>query len=40
MSSATVAATPPTSDPPDLVIREPKFDLRGLCLQAGIRIRL
>ena len=32
--------TPPTPDPPDLVIREPKFDLSGFCLQAGIRIRL
>jgi opacity protein-like surface antigen len=35
-----VASTPPPSDPPDLVIREPKFDLSGFCLQMGIRIRL
>lgn len=31
---------PPTPDPPELVIREPRFDLGGLCLQAGVRIRL
>ena len=35
-----VESTPPTPDPPDLVIREPKFDLSGFCLQMGIRIRL
>jgi hypothetical protein len=35
-----VADTPPTPDPPDIVISEPKFDLSGFCLQAGIRIRL
>jgi hypothetical protein len=35
-----VADTPPTPDPPDLVISEPRFDLSGFCLQAGIRIRL
>ena len=32
--------TPPTPDPPDLVFREPKFDLSGFCLQAGVRIRI
>ena len=35
-----VQDTPPTSDPPDIVITEPKFDLSGFCLQAGVRIRL
>jgi hypothetical protein len=35
-----VESTPPTPDPPDLVISEPKFDLSGFCLQAGVRIRL
>ncbi len=35
-----VESTAPTPDPPDLVISEPKFDLGGFCLQAGIRIRL
>jgi len=29
-----------TPDPPDLVFREPKFDLSGFCLQAGVRIRI
>lgn len=35
-----VESTPPTPDPPDIAIREPKFDLSGFCLQAGIRIRI
>jgi hypothetical protein len=35
-----VVSTPPAPDPPDLVIREPKFDLSGFCLRMGIRIRL
>jgi hypothetical protein len=35
-----VADAPPSSEPPDLVVREPRFDLSGFCLQAGIRIRL
>ena len=35
-----VESTPPTPDPPDLLISEPKFDLSGFCLQAGIRIRI
>jgi opacity protein-like surface antigen len=35
-----VESTPPTPDPPDLVIREPRFDFSGFCLQMGIRIRL
>ena len=35
-----VESTPPSPDPPDLVISEPKFDLSGFCLQAGIRIRI
>ena len=35
-----VDSTPPTSNPPDLVISEPKFDLSGFCIQAGFRIRL
>lgn len=39
-SSFVVADTPPTPDPPDVVVREPRFDLSGFCLQAGIRIRL
>jgi hypothetical protein len=30
----------PTPDPPDHLVREPKFDMSGFCLQAGIRIRL
>jgi opacity protein-like surface antigen len=35
-----VQSTPPSPDPPDLVISEPKFDLSGFCLQAGFRIRI
>jgi len=35
-----VESTPPTPDPPDILIREPKFDFSGFCLQAGVRIRL
>ena len=35
-----VDSTPPASDPPNLVIREPRFDLSGFCIQAGFRIRL
>ena len=34
-----VESTPPTPAP-DLVISEPRFDLSGFCLQAGIRIRI
>ena len=35
-----VESTPPPPNPPDLVISEPKFDLSGFCLQAGVRIRI
>ncbi|MFO7733418.1 MAG: hypothetical protein R6X21_07175, partial [Candidatus Aminicenantes bacterium] len=35
----TVEETPPTSFPPDKVYTEPKIDLSGFSLQAGIRIR-
>jgi hypothetical protein len=35
-----VESTPPAPDPPDLLISEPKFDLSGFSLQAGIRIRI
>ena len=35
-----VESTPPAPDPPDILIREPKFDFSGFCLQAGVRIRL
>jgi hypothetical protein len=35
-----VSADPPTPEPPDLTYREPKIDLGGFSLQAGIRIRL
>jgi hypothetical protein len=35
-----VDSTPPTPNPPDLVISEPKFDLSGFCVQAGFRIRI
>lgn len=34
-----VESTPPTPAP-GLVISEPKFDLSGFCLQAGVRIRI
>ncbi len=36
----TIEETPPVDDPPDLTYREPKIDLSGFSLQAGIRIRL
>jgi len=39
-SQFRVAGTPPVSDPPHLVYREPKIDLSGFSLQAGLRIRL
>ncbi|MBN2266115.1 MAG: outer membrane beta-barrel protein, partial [Candidatus Aminicenantes bacterium] len=35
----TIEDTPPVDDPPGEVYREPKFDLSGFSLQAGIRIR-
>jgi len=35
-----IDSTPPTPDPPDLVISEPKFDLSGFCIWAGFRIRI
>ena len=40
LNAFVVESTPPTPDPPDIVIREPRFDLSGFCLQAGIRIRI
>jgi hypothetical protein len=36
----TVEKTPPVSDPPRTVYTEPKIDLSGFSLQAGLRIRL
>lgn len=39
-SRFTVEGTPPVSDPPHLVYTEPKIDLSGFTLQAGLRIRL
>ena len=36
----TVRDTPPVSDPPHVVFTEPKIDLSGFSLQAGLRIRL
>jgi hypothetical protein len=36
----TVEKTPPVSDPPHKVFTEPKIDLSGFSLQAGLRIRL
>ncbi len=36
----TVEGTPPVSDPPTRVYSEPKIDLSGFSLQAGLRIRL
>jgi hypothetical protein len=39
-SSFTISADPPIPDPPKLTFREPKIDLSGFSLQAGIRIRL
>jgi hypothetical protein len=36
----TVEETPPVDDPPNVAFREPKIDLSGFSLQAGIRIRL
>lgn len=38
-STFTIEETPPTPDPPDVTYREPKIDLSGFSLQAGIRIR-
>ena len=35
----TLEETPPVSEPPDYLVREPKFDFSGFCLQAGFRIR-
>ncbi len=35
----TIEEVPPTPDPPDVTYREPKIDLSGFSLQAGIRIR-
>jgi hypothetical protein len=39
-SRFTVEGTPPVSEPPRLVYTEPKIDLSGFSLQAGLRIRL
>jgi hypothetical protein len=36
----TIEETPPVSDPPGHVYTEPKIDLSGFSLQAGLRIRL
>ena len=36
----TVEKTPPVSDPPSPVYTEPKIDLSGFSLQAGLRLRL
>lgn len=36
----TVVSTPPTPNPPDYLVSEPKFDFSGFCIQAGFRIRL
>ena len=36
----TVEKTPPVSDPPRTVYTEPKIDLSGFSIQAGLRIRL
>ena len=36
----TVEKTPPVSVPPSLVYTEPKVDLSGFSLQAGLRVRL
>jgi hypothetical protein len=38
-SPFTIEDTPPVDDPPDEIYREPKIDLSGFSLQAGIRIR-
>jgi len=38
-SSFTIEDTPPVDDPPGEIYREPKIDLSGFSLQAGIRIR-
>lgn len=35
-----VQDTPPVPDPPEVLFREPKFDLSGYSLRAGVRIRL
>ena len=35
----TIESTPPVPDPPEVTYREPKIDLSGFSLQAGIRIR-
>ena len=40
INAFTVEDAPPTPDPPDHLVREPKFDFSGFCLQAGVRIRL
>jgi len=39
-SAFTIESTPPAPDPPEVTYREPKIDLSGFSLQAGIRIRL
>lgn len=39
-SAFTIESTPPVPDPPEVTYREPKIDLSGFSLQAGIRIRL
>ncbi len=39
VSLFTVEETPPVSSPPDDIYTEPKIDLSGFSLQAGIRIR-
>ena len=38
-SMFTIEEVPPTPDPPSVTYREPKIDLSGFSLQAGIRIR-
>jgi opacity protein-like surface antigen len=38
-SAFTIEETPPVDDPPNVIYREPKIDLSGFSIQAGIRIR-
>lgn len=40
ITAYNVSVTPPPSNPPESIVREPKFDLSGYCLQMGVRIRL
>ena len=40
ITSFQVAGTPISPNPPDYLVREPKFDFSGYCLQMGVRIRL